>query len=89
MRNENGLGQGRRERERLWRAMPTILIIALRVGGTPVGSLHWYWRLSRGERQAANARTRAHIEERYGAGIWDLTLDQAKAVHRWTRAQHA
>ena len=69
--------------------MPTVFIIALRIGGAFAGSLGWYWRLSQHERQAADARTRAHIDTTYGTSIWSLTAEQAKAIHHWTRAQHA
>ncbi len=69
--------------------MPTILLIALRIGGAVVGSLTWYWRLPRALRQAADARTRDHIESTYRTSIRSLTVEQARAVYRWARAQHA
>ena len=69
--------------------MPTILLIAFRIGGAVVGSLNWYWRLPHTLRQAADARTRDHIERTYRTSIWSLTVEQARAVYRWTRAQHA
>lgn len=69
--------------------MPTILLIALRLGGAVAGTLGWYWRLPRRVRQAADARTSAHIERTYGTSLWGLTAEQARAVHRWARAQHA
>ena len=69
--------------------MATILIIALRIGGAVVGSLAWYWRLPRLLRQAADARTKDHIERTYRTSIWSLTVEQATAVYKWARAQHA
>jgi hypothetical protein len=67
----------------------TILLIALRIGGAVAGSLRWYWRLPLPLRQAADARTRDHIERTYGISMWKLTPEQARAVYRWTMAQHA
>jgi hypothetical protein len=69
--------------------MPTIFIIALRIGGAFVGSLAWYWRLPQLVRQAADARTREHIERTYSTSIWSLSVEQARAVYTWARAQHA
>ena len=69
--------------------MPTILLIALRLGGAVAGPLGWYWRLPRCLRQAADARTSDHIERTYGTCMWSLTVEQARAVHRWARAHHA
>ncbi len=69
--------------------MATILIIALRIGGAVVGSLAWYWRLPRLLRQAADARTRAHVERAYGVALRSLTPEQARDVHAWAKAQHA
>jgi hypothetical protein len=40
-------------------------------------------------RQAADARTRDHIERTYRTSIWSLTVEQATAVYKWARAQHA
>jgi hypothetical protein len=68
--------------------MATIFVIALRVGAV-AGSLVWYWRLPLPLRQAADARTRNHIATTYGTSIWKLTPEQARAVYRWARAQHA
>ncbi len=69
--------------------MPTILIIALRTGGTVVGSLAWYWRLPQLVRQAADARTRDYIDRTYRTSMWGLSTEQTKAVYDWARAQHA
>ena len=69
--------------------MPTIYLIALRVGGAVGGSLAWYWRLPRPVRQAADARTRGHIDRTYKTSIWSLSAEQAKAAYEWARAPHA
>ena len=69
--------------------MPTILLIALRIDGAVTGSLHWYWRLPRPVRQAADTRTRDYIERTYRTSMWSLTAEQARAVYRWAMAQHA
>jgi hypothetical protein len=50
-------------------AVATILLIALRIGGAVAGSLLWYWRLPHPVRQAADARTRDHIERTYGISM--------------------
>ena len=70
-------------------AMATILLLALRIGGAVAGSLLWYWRLPHPTRQAADARTRDHIERTYGLSMWKLTPEQARAVYRWAMAEHA
>ncbi|GAA0567328.1 hypothetical protein GCM10009416_01680 [Craurococcus roseus] len=69
--------------------MPTIFLIALRLGGAVADSLVWYWSLPQLARQAADARTRDHIERTYSASIWALTPAQAREVHAWAKAQHA
>jgi len=69
--------------------MPTILLIALRLGGGVSGTLAWYWRLPQRERQLADARTKEHIERTYHATLWMLTPGQAMSVHDWARGQHA
>lgn len=69
--------------------MPIILLIALRLRGTVADSLGWYWNLPQLARQAADARTREHIERTYRASIWALTTAQAREVHAWAKAQHA
>jgi hypothetical protein len=69
--------------------MPVILLIGLRIGGAFVGSMGWYWALPGFLRRAADARTRDHIARTYGASLWELSLDQARAVYRWARAEHA
>ncbi len=69
--------------------MPTNFLIALRIGGAVVGSLVWYWKLPQRERQTADARTKDHIDRTYGAPVWSLTPEQARAVHDWAKAQHA
>jgi hypothetical protein len=69
--------------------VPTILLIALRVGAAVVGSLAWYWRLPPQVRQAADARTSDHIARTYRTSIWGLSVEQARAAYRWARAQHA
>lgn len=69
--------------------MPTIYLIALRTGGAAAGSLGWYWGLPQLARQAADARTRAHIEATYRAPLRSLSTGQAQAVYEWARAQHA
>jgi len=42
--------------------LPTTFLIALKLGGAFAASLGWYWSLPQTERQAADARTRAHVE---------------------------
>ena len=69
--------------------MPTIYLIALRTGGAAAGSLGWYWNLPQLARQAADARTRDHIEATYRAPLRSLSPGQAQAVYEWARAQHA
>ncbi len=69
--------------------MPTIYLIALRIGGAVVGSLTWYWRLPQFVRQTADVRTRDYIERTYRTSMWSLTAEQARAVYSWARAQHA
>lgn len=69
--------------------MPTIFLIALKLGDTVAGSLGWYWNLPQRGRQAADARTSDHIERTYRATVRTLTLEGARAVHEWARAQHA
>lgn len=70
--------------------MPTIFLVALRLGGAVAASLGWYWKLPQLARQAADARTRDHIERTYRAGdVWALTPAQAAEVHAWAKAQHA
>ena len=69
--------------------MPTIFLVALRLGSAVVGSLEWYWRLGQHARRAADARTNDYIARTYSTTIWSLTRDQAKAVSDWARAQHA
>ena len=51
--------------------MATILLLALRIGGALAGSLLWYWRLPHPIRQAADARTRDHIER----DLWPLDVE--------------
>ena len=69
--------------------MPTTYLVALRTGGGLAGSLGWYWSLPQRERQAADARTRDHIERTYGTSVRGLSAEQARAVHDWARARHA
>ena len=69
--------------------MPTIYLIALRTGGAAAGPLGWYWGLPQLARQAADARTRDHIERTYRASTRSLGTEQARAVYDWARAQHA
>ena len=69
--------------------MPTIYLIALRIGGAVAGSLGWYWDLPQLARQAADARTRDHIEATYRASLQSLSTGQAQAVYDWARAQRA
>ena len=69
--------------------MPTTYPLALRIGGALVGSLGWYWGLPQRERQAADARTREHIERTYGTSARSLSAEQARAVYDWARARHA
>ena len=69
--------------------MPTIFLIALRIGGAVVGSLNWYWRLPQLVRQAADARTRDYIERTFRTSIRSLSAEQARTVYDWARAQHA
>ena len=69
--------------------MPTTYLVALRIGGALVGSLGWYWRLPQLARQAADARTRDHIERIYSAPARTLSTGQARAVYDWARARHA
>lgn len=69
--------------------MPTIYITALRIGGAGTGSMEWYWRLPQHERQTADARTKSHIDATYRTSLWSLSGDQARAVYKWARAQHA
>ena len=69
--------------------MPTIYLIALRTGGAVIGSLGWYWDLPQLARQAADARTRHHIEATYRAPLRSLSAGQARAVYDWARARHA
>ena len=69
--------------------MPTTYLIAFRIGGAVAGSLGWYWKLPQLVRQAADARTKDHIEKTYGVSMWNLTSEQARAVHEWATAQHA
>jgi hypothetical protein len=69
--------------------VPTIYLIALRIGGAVAGSLGWYWGLPQLARQAADARTRDHIEATYRAPLQGLSTGQARAVYDWARAQHA
>ena len=69
--------------------MPTIYLVALRIGGAVAGSLGWYWSLPQLARQAADARTRAHIEATYRSPLQGLSPGQARAFYDWARAQHA
>jgi hypothetical protein len=69
--------------------LPTIYLIALRMGGAVAGSLGWYWRLPQLVRQAADARAKEHIEKTYGVPVWNLTPEQARTVHEWATARHA
>ena len=69
--------------------MPTIYLLALRMGGAVAGTLGWYWRLPQLARQAADARAKDHIERTYGVSMWHLTPEQARAVHEWAAARHA
>jgi hypothetical protein len=69
--------------------MPTIFLIALRIGGAVVGSLSWYWRLPQLVRQAADARTRDYIERTFRTSIRSLSAEEARTVYDWARAQHA
>lgn len=68
--------------------MPTTYLVALRIGGL-AGSLGWYWGLPQLARQAADARTRDHIERTYRTSARSLSAEQARAVYDWARAQHA
>ena len=68
--------------------MPTIFLIALRLGGAVADSLVWYWKLPQLARQAADAQAREHIERTYRASVWALTPAQAREVHAWAKAQH-
>ena len=65
--------------------MPTIYLIALRIGGAAAGSLGWYWGLPQLARQAADARTRDHIEATYRAPLRSLSAEQARAAYEWAR----
>ena len=69
--------------------MPTTYLVALRIGGALVGSLGWYWSLPQLARQAADARTRDHIERTYRTSTRSLSTEEARAVYYWARAQHA
>jgi hypothetical protein len=81
--------QSRSEHTHVSGPLPTIYVTALRIGGAASGRLDWYWRLPRPLRRAADARTRDHMENTYGACIWSITAEQARAVYRWARAEHA
>ena len=64
--------------------------MALRAGGgAVVGSLGWYWSLPQLARQAADARTRDHIERTYRTSTRGLSAEQAQAVYDWARARRA
>jgi hypothetical protein len=69
--------------------VPTIYLVARRIGGAVAGSLGWYWGLPQLARQAADARTRDHIEATYRTSLQGLSPEQARAVYDWARAQHA
>ena len=69
--------------------MPTTYLIALKLGGALVRSLGWYWSLPQLVRQAADARTRDHIEQTYCTSAQDLSVEQAQQVYDWVRSQHA
>jgi hypothetical protein len=69
--------------------VPTIYLIALRIGAAVAGSLGWYWGLPQRERQAADARTRGHIQATYRAPLQGLSPGQARAAYDWARARHA
>jgi hypothetical protein len=69
--------------------VPTIYLLALRIGGAVADSLGWYWGLPQLARQAADALTRDHIEATYRAPLQGLSTGQARAVYDWARAQHA
>ena len=69
--------------------MPTTYLVALRIGDALVGSLGWYWSLPQLARQAADARTRDHIERTFRTSTRGLSTEQAQAVYGWARARHA
>jgi hypothetical protein len=70
-------------------AMPTTYLIARKTGGARLASLGWYWSLPQLARQAADARTRAYIEEMYRKPLLSLTFEQARDIYDWARAQQA
>jgi hypothetical protein len=69
--------------------MPTTYLVALRAGDGVAASLGWYWRLPQRAREAVDAATWEHVERAYGAPVWGLGTEQARAVHDWAAAQHA
>ena len=81
--------QSRFEHTHVSGPLPIIYVTALRIGGAASGSLDWYWRLPRPLRLAADSRTRDHMERTCGVCIWSISAEQARAVYRWARAEHA
>ena len=69
--------------------MPTTYLIARKVGGGRLACLGWYWSLPQLARQAADARTRDYIEEMYRKPMRNLSLEQARDVYDWAKAQQA